>query len=815
MKKIQSIICFFLVALLLAGCANPTPNNSAQTKEKKVEIEENKAKTQPTAADSMKKGGFVGTNITPEGVEQILIVDSLSDGTLLMYAQNLDKKYVSHDNGENWESTDTSGLPFDLDNYDKTGIHIAIAPNGSAYSCLQNYSSFDKKQDVFTIKKVAGDGTVSEISIKELNQWQKEGKGPQITYMGAINANTLHLKGVYWQSEGVQVDINSVYNTESGEKLYDISFDELYNGKWTFDEKSIYYLADDENGFVIKSYGIADGKVNQETSLKAYLNSNSKDVIAKGENSEFYSLGKRGIYKLSAETGEVTQLAKVSNLVLANPDYTPKDAVALSDTEFIVSFYTDNGHELWKFKYDENYVVEQDKNLTVWAVRENRALQQMASSYLKEHPDMNISIDYGFAYDEQMTAAQKDDYIKNINTQILSGADADILVLDSLPAKQYAKQGILADLSDKIDTSDFWANFAEQLKIDDKLFYAPVGFTLPIIQVRKEFFTKYPETFDEWISYIETTATYSEEEMLKAQIVDETEEYKEISGYKYPKEKQPFFPVRGFQDIYDLMWAGNEPALIENSKINEENMQKYLKALKLLADKADVFREDEEKKSQGFDPDVYEDLSMNFEGDGFSGSYNYNIYDGSAIASMSVESSTPDPLSLEEYQGKSAIMPMPSMNGGTWKPQNLLAINVQSNKQEAAADFIQSVYTPEWQNEWSEFFIPMTKSAYRLSVEKENEMNRERKEELENNPEQMEHWTEEDLKMLEPIEVEKTVQSFDTLLQKVKAPVVTDYVVRNAIWEPVLNYAKGDVSLEETMSQIHAKTKIYLAERVQ
>lgn len=58
MKKIQSIICFFLVALLLAGCANPTPNNSAQTKEKKVEIEENKAKTQPTAADSMKKGGL-------------------------------------------------------------------------------------------------------------------------------------------------------------------------------------------------------------------------------------------------------------------------------------------------------------------------------------------------------------------------------------------------------------------------------------------------------------------------------------------------------------------------------------------------------------------------------------------------------------------------------------------------------------------------------------------------------------------------------------------------------------------------------------
>lgn len=428
---------------------------------------------------------------------------------------------------------------------------------------------------------------------------------------------------------------------------------------------------------------------------------------------------------------------------------------------------------------------------------------------------LNISIDYRFAYDEQMTAAQKDDYIKNINTQILSGADADILVLDSLPAKQYAKQGVLADLSDKIDTSDFWANFAEQLKIDDKLFYAPVGFTLPIIQVRKEFFTKYPETFDEWISYIETTATYSEEEMLKAQIADETEEYRRISEYQYPKEKQPFFPVRGFQDIYDLMWAGNEPALIENFKINEVNMEKYLKALKLLADKADVFKYDEEKKAQGFDPDVYEDLSMNFEGDGFSGSYNYDIYDGSAIASMSVESSTPDPLSLEEYQGKSAIMPMPSMNGGTWKPQNLLAINVQSNKQEAAADFIQSVYTPEWQNEWSEFFIPMTKSAYRLSVEKENEMNRERKEELENNPEQMEHWTEEDLKMLEPIEVEKTVQSFDILLQKVKAPVVTDYVVRNVIWEPVLNYAKGDVSLEETMSQIHAKTKIYLAERVQ
>ncbi|MGN6711839.1 hypothetical protein [Anaerocolumna jejuensis] len=47
--------------------------------------------------------------------------------------------------------------------------------------------------------------------------------------------------------------------------------------------------------------------------------------------------------------------------------------------------------------------------------------------------------------DEDETPAT--DYIKKINTELLAGKCADILVLDGLPVDSYIEKGVLADIS--------------------------------------------------------------------------------------------------------------------------------------------------------------------------------------------------------------------------------------------------------------------------------------------------------------------------------------------------------------------------------
>ena len=171
-----------------------------------------------------------------------------------------------------------------------------------------------------------------------------------------------------------------------------------------------------------------------------------------------------------------------------------------------------------------------------------------------------------------------------MNTRLLAGEPVDLIVLDNLPAQQYAQQGLLANMADTVDTSDFQGSFAEQLKTGDSLYYVPLGWFVPAMRVRTDAIKKIPASFEAWIDFIEKTAPYDEDYFIAAQEAMNIDEGEEIKQYNIPLDKMSF-SLDDLQPIYDMLWAANEPALIENNKINEKNMKSFLKMMKLLADK--------------------------------------------------------------------------------------------------------------------------------------------------------------------------------------------------------------------------------------
>lgn len=103
---------------------------------------------------------------------------------------------------------------------------------------------------------------------------------------------------------------------------------------------------------------------------------------------------------------------------------------------------------------DQN--IKDKKNIVVGGFYINESMRQAMIQYKKEHTDVRFSI---VDYSENMDYSKENSYedmLTKINADILAGQMPDIMMVDSLPWKQYANKGLLADIGAMLDkSSDF------------------------------------------------------------------------------------------------------------------------------------------------------------------------------------------------------------------------------------------------------------------------------------------------------------------------------------------------------------------------
>ncbi len=120
----------------------------------------------------------------------------------------------------------------------------------------------------------------------------------------------------------------------------------------------------------------------------------------------------------------------------------------------------------------------------------DRQLETAISKFQKDHPGYRIDLQTYPNPDD--TGSNNETYVKNLNTQILSGKGPDIISVAGLPYDKYVSKKILANLSDMMDgdksfdKSKYYTNIFDALKTNDSLYVLPTRFTFNVLMANQE-----------------------------------------------------------------------------------------------------------------------------------------------------------------------------------------------------------------------------------------------------------------------------------------------------------------------------------------
>lgn len=133
------------------------------------------------------------------------------------------------------------------------------------------------------------------------------------------------------------------------------------------------------------------------------------------------------------------------------------------------------------------------KKVTIWYYWEGENQQEVLSQMID---------DYSSSQDE-ITVEAKYIPFADFKKQLSIGATADelpdIAIIDSPDHASYASMGLLADITDKVDTSQYFEGPIESCSLDDKLYGLPFGSNCLALYYNEDMMNgqKVPETWDE------------------------------------------------------------------------------------------------------------------------------------------------------------------------------------------------------------------------------------------------------------------------------------------------------------------------------
>ncbi len=142
-------------------------------------------------------------------------------------------------------------------------------------------------------------------------------------------------------------------------------------------------------------------------------------------------------------------------------------------------------YELYRYSKVSGNNVRKKEVITISVPASNRGLEIAASKFQKENPGYRIEVQT-YPSDDYET------YVKNLNTQILSGKGPDIISVAGLSYENYISKNILADLSEMIakdksfDISKYYTNILDALKYNGKLYVMPTSFTFNVLMANQK-----------------------------------------------------------------------------------------------------------------------------------------------------------------------------------------------------------------------------------------------------------------------------------------------------------------------------------------
>lgn len=595
-----------------------------------------------TQGNGVNKGRYVEKEVElPElsDDENILQIGRSQTGGLRIYSIDIhDKKadiyqYDQQEDGSFNRSTVEWLHNLNMEDYDEEQSQFIFQSEGA------QYAYFNMRQDGIWrnhIFKTEDGKEREEVVVKE---WEKNKKSQNSVTIGVTDKGNILLQNA---TDLCQYDSKK----ETFQSILDIQKysrnDMIVGGN-----KVVLFSGSDPDS-EINSYVIFDAD-NLDTNPQQLDTDQTYDVYGfVNENNDIITVDNQGIHQLVNGTSALQLIVDgTMNTMYAASSY-PKQIIKGNNECFYVLYYVieNDEYEIMQYSYDSNINATPDKTLTVYSLYYDLWAKEAAVVFQREHPDVKVEL--RVAMDDD-SAATVDDYIRQLNTELLSGEGPDILVLDNLPMESYISKGVLLDIRDVIEpmvnNGELLSNVAEAYKQEGGSYYTyPANIVLPFMACQKN--------------------ALSSAETLEG-----------IAEYARQYKSKDAFISRKWEELMQIFLPIYSQELIMDKEIDEEKIEKFLTTLYDVYYAGDCGKHaDEEEVSYYQTTSLIEGKQMAYaKGEGF---YSLCL-----------------PIGMSEYvKGDIQVI------NHTFIPASCLSVNKNSKEKELAKEFIRCVLSEKLQD---------------------------------------------------------------------------------------------------------------------
>ena len=435
------------------------------------------------------------------------------------------------------------------------------------------------------------------------------------------------------------------------------------------------YITAGDLGFL--AYDMETGK-ELETIPYQTGDSDAEGSLAAGEGDDIYLCNAAGIHHMALSGTMWETIVDGSLNSLSLPGIRISKMCVGKNNDFFVWYEKDENPVLAHYVYDPDTISVPTSTLNVYGLdlSEKYLIRQGAIRFQMENPDIRVEVIDGR---KQMEGMMDADIIRSLNEELLTGAGADVLVLDGLPGKSYIEKGILEDMSELLapftESGEIYRNLTGHFRRSDGSVYeVPVRVLFPVV-------------------YGEAGATASLSS-LQAYL-----EYQESPGAGSISGKTVYENIlRRLAFLYDReLWD-------DDGKLKEEELTDLLEAAMRTGEHsgARVLYPEDEDNGAG---KRYNLVAEN----GFTTPDHLGIMAGDNQASLEL------PREMAEMSLSFAVMrekgyPLQSVNH-TFYPEERVAINRNSRQKETAERFVTFLLSEQIQGEDVEDGFPVTRAG--------------------------------------------------------------------------------------------------------
>jgi ABC-type sugar transport system, periplasmic component len=652
------LTCLLLLSSL-AGCNKSEEQTNIQTnKNNKSSIQKNDktAKIDNLQDGSKKMGRYMEKKVEfPDFKKDEMALTILENSSyqIELYTRGKGKYFrYTLEKDMTWKSSEPGWLnDGKLTGRNKELDSICFGQDGNYYAV---YTVYDKDSISHIIKSTDGGKTAQEIDIPYL---KKEQTKRDYKFYPTIQTIKVLKDGNLVLFEIQSSNLLQIFSPE-GEKLDKVSIsNEDYEANYMVYGNDIIAAADDNKSIMI--YNTVTKQVDRTIDYEVKSHSRSFAVkedgtVLVGDSSGIHRIRKNG-------TLWETPVDGVLNSMSMPTIYFRGLFVKEGGQEEYFASYTsnDDSFQLLHYVYDKDVSAVPAHEITVYSLQENKTIRQAISMFQSKNAD--IKVNYTVAMGEE--GGSVSDYIRALNTELLAGNGADILLMDGLPVASYLEKGVLTDYCDVITqlakSGELLPNITKNYEKDGKVYQMPLRFGLPVI--------------------LGDTGALSNVKSMDA-----------VIGYVQKNTRLPYTSSITYKEILQNYLALYSGELFKNGLLDQQQLEAFLEKLKKLADNSKAKEQDEENDASDADSDFINSNKL-FR------SRSLGIVNHKYVCELDQINGFTDLMIPEGILKKQKDMDYTTINQ-MFLPKGMVGLNHASKEPDIAKQFISYLYSQEVQD---------------------------------------------------------------------------------------------------------------------